>query len=267
MQLWANPSLKCVRLLSPRLVALSLLLITAPMSAAHATWSVVAVDPVTGEVGAAGATCYPDNATIAGIVPGKGVVVAQGLTSYPGRDFAIRMLQEGNSAGAVVDMVRSSRVDDSFFIVRQFRQYGVASLHGGEASVASSTGMFTRGARGRREAAGVSVQGNILASERVLDQTLEQFVNTPRSCGMAVALLNALEAGAREGGDSRCSAEQSALSAFLIVARPSDSPDAPTIRLIAPIQDPGGRNPVLMLREQLRARFAAQSITPHDCAF
>lgn len=267
MQLWAPRSLKHVRLLSPRLVALSLLAIAAPLSVAHATWSVVAVDPTSGEVGAAGASCYPDTATIAGIVPGKGVVVAQGLTSYPGRDFARRMLQEGSPAGAVVDMVRSSKADKSFFVVRQFRQYGVASLHAGEASVASSTGMFTRGARGSREAAGVSVQGNILASGRVLDQTLEQFVNTPKSCGMAVALLNALEAGAREGGDSRCSAEQSALSAFLIVARPSDSADAPTIRLIAPIQDPGGRNPVLMLREQLRARFAEQSIAPRDCVF
>jgi uncharacterized Ntn-hydrolase superfamily protein len=266
MQLWANPSLKCVRLLSPRLVALSVIFITAPLSVAHATWSVVAVDPVTGQVGAAGATCFPDTGTIAGIVPGKGVVVAQGLTSYPGRDFAIGMLQEGSSAGEVIDMVRTSKADDSFFVIRQFRQYGVASLHEGEASVASYTGMFTQGARGSREAAGVSVQGNILESREVLDKTLEHYVSTPKSCGMAVALLNALEAGSREGGDSRCSAEQSALSAFLMVAEPDDSADALTIRLVAPIQQPGEGNPVLMLRQQLRDHFAEQSIVLEECA-
>lgn len=265
MQLWANPSGKCVRLLSRRLVALSILFFAAQVPVAHATWSVVAVDPVTGEVGAAGATCFPDNGSIAGIVPGKGVVVAQGLTSYPARDFAIRMLQKGSTAGAVVDMVRTSEADDSFFIVREFRQYGVASLHAGKASVASYTGMFTQGAGGSREAAGVSVQGNILASGKVLDKTLEHFVKTPKSCGMAVALLTALEAGAREGGDSRCSAKQSALSAFLMVAKPNDSADALTIRLIAPIQKPGEGNPVLMLRQQLRDHLAKRSIVLKDC--
>lgn len=248
------------------LFALSLFAAVASSSVAHATWSVVAVDPSTGQVGAAGASCYPGVDTIARVVPGKGVVVAQGLTSDEARDYAARMLQEGNSAKAVVDMIKSGRVDKNFFVIRQLRQYGVASLHGGEASVASSTGIFTSGARGSREAEGVSVQGNILATVDVLDQTLAQFVNTPKSCGMAVALLNALEAGAREGGDSRCPAEQSALSAFLIVAHPGDRADAPTTRLIAPDQQRGEANPVLMLRKQLLAHFADRSISLDDCA-
>jgi uncharacterized Ntn-hydrolase superfamily protein len=252
-------------LMSARLLAISLFAVLAPLSVAHATWSVVAVDPLTGEVGAAGASCYPGVDTIARIVPGKGVVVAQGLTSDVGRDHAAEMLQAGNPAGEVVDAIKSSRVDKKFIVIRQLRQYGVASLYEGKASVASSTGVFTSSARGSREAAGVSVQGNILESRDVLDQTLTQFVNTPKACGMAVALLNAMEAGAREGGDSRCSAEQSALSAFLIVAQPGDSADAPAIRLIVPNQQRGEANPVLMLREQLRAHFAAQSIELKDC--
>jgi uncharacterized Ntn-hydrolase superfamily protein len=256
---------KHLRLKSLRLMTLGLFTVIAPLSVAHATWSVVAVNPLTGEVGAAGASCYPGVDTIAGIVPGKGVVVAQGLTSDAGRDRAIQMLREGHAADAVIDKITSHKVDKSFFLTRQLRQYGVASLQDGAASVSNSTGMFTRGARGSREAAGVSVQGNILASEAVLDETLEHFLSTPKSCGMAVALLNALEAGAREGGDSRCPAEQSALSAFLIVAQPGDSADAPSIRLIAPNQERGGANPALMLRERLRQHFAAQSISLEDC--
>jgi uncharacterized Ntn-hydrolase superfamily protein len=256
---------KQLKLKSPRILAVSLLALVAPLSVAHATWSVVAVDPLTGEVGAAGASCYPGVDTIARVVPGEGAVVAQGLTSDPGRDHAAKMLKEGSPADKVVDRITSGTVDKSFVVIRQLRQYGVASLHGGEASVASSTGMFTSGARGSREAAGVSVQGNILESRAVLDQTLEQFVNTAKSCRMAVALLNAMEAGAREGGDSRCPAEQSALSAFLIVAQPGDSEDAPAIRLIAPDQPRGGANPVLMLRQQLRDHYAAQGISLDDC--
>lgn len=251
--------------LGPRLLAMSLFAVVTSTSVAHATWSVVAVDPRTGEVGAAGASCYPGVDTIARVAPGKGVVVAQGLTSDEGRDYAAKMLQEGASADAVVDMITSNNVDKSFF-ARQFRQYGVASLHEGEASVASSTGMFTSGARGSREAAGVSVQGNILVTADVLDKTLSHFVNTPKSSGMAVALLNALEAGAREGGDSRCPAEQSALSAFLIVAQPGDKADAPSIRLIVPNQPRGGANPVLMLRRELCDWFAKQSVEVRECA-
>lgn len=253
--------------LLPRLLAVGLLAVATPLSAAHATWSVIAVDPRTGQVGAAGASCYPGVDTIARVLPGKGVVVAQGLTSDPGRDHAAKMLQEGNAADVVVDTITSSKVDKSFIAIRQLRQYGVASLHEGQASVASSIGALTQGARGSRAAAGVSVQGNILANETVLNQTLDQFVKTPKSCGMAVALLNALEAGAREGGDKRCPAEQSALSAFLIVTQPGDAAGAPTIRLIAPNQQRGGANPVFMLRGLLRDQLAKRSIALPECAF
>lgn len=245
--------------------ALTLFAVAAPVSIAHATWSVVAVDPITGQIGTAGASCYPGVATIARIVPGKGVVVAQGLTSYPGRDHAAKMLQEGNPANLVVEMITSSKVDKSNFVTRQLRQYGVASLQAGVATVASSTGTLTRGARGSREAANVSVQGNSLTSERVLDKALEKFVNTPTSCGMAIALLNAMEAAAKEGGDARCPAEQSALSAFLVVAQPGDNSNASSIRLIVPNQERGGANPVLMLRQQLRDRLAQDSSVLGDC--
>lgn len=237
-----------------------------PMSS-WATWSVVAVDTQTGEVGAAGATCWPDVAVIARLVPGKGAVVAQGLTSDEGRDLASKMLREGSTAQAIIDKITSEQVDKSYFLGRALRQYGVAALAPSGPATASYTGFFTSVARGVREAPGVSVQGNMLASEDVLDKSLEQYLKTPKSCGLAVALLNALEAGAREGGDARCSAEQSALSAFLIVAKPNDAANAPTIRVVAPNQLVGKANPVMMLREQLRKRMAEKSVLPDECSF
>jgi uncharacterized Ntn-hydrolase superfamily protein len=234
---------------------------------ASATWSIVAVDPETGEVGAAGATCFPDVAVIARVVPGKGAVVAQGLTSNAGRDHASKMLREGSAANAIIEAITSTRVDQSVAFIQQTRQYGVATFQDGKPTAASFTGRFTSHARGARAAAGVSVQGNILASTDVLDKTLEHYLNTPKSCGLAVALLNALEAGALEGGDARCSMEQSALSAFLVVAKPNDTANALTIRVIAPNQQVGEKNPVLMLRERLRNRMIEKSMLPRDCAF
>jgi uncharacterized Ntn-hydrolase superfamily protein len=237
-----------------------------PMGA-FATWSIVAVDPQTGEVGAAGATCWPDVAVIARVAPGQGVVVAQGLTSDEGRDHAAKMLRAGSAAQMVIDEITSKKVDKRFFIIRQFRQYGVATLQPSGPTTASFTGFFTRRARGVREGVGVSVQGNMLASDDVLNKTLEHHLKTPKSCGLAIALLNALEAGAREGGDRRCSREQSALSAFLFVAKPNDAPSAPTIRVIAPNQLAGQANPVMMLREQLRKRLTEQAMLPEGCSF
>jgi uncharacterized Ntn-hydrolase superfamily protein len=234
---------------------------------ASATWSIVAVDPQTGEVGAAGATCGPDVAVIVRVVPGKGAVVAQGMTSDEGRDHASKMLREGSGANAVIEAITSTRVDQNMALIRHTRQYGVIALQEGTPTTASFTGSFTSRARGAREAAGVSVQGNILASTDVLDKTLAHYLSTPKSCGLAVALLNALEAGALEGGDARCSMEQSALSAFLVVAKPSDAANAPTIRVIAPNQQFGGKNPVLMLRERLRNRMIEKSMLSRDCAF
>jgi uncharacterized Ntn-hydrolase superfamily protein len=234
---------------------------------ALATWSVVAVDPQTGEVGAAGATCGPDVAVIARIVPGKGAVVAQGLTHIEGRNHAGKMLREGSTATQIVDAITSRRIDQSMALIRHTRQYGVVALHEGNPSTASFTGQLTANARGVRESAGVSVQGNSLASVDVLDKALSHYLNTPKSCGLAVALLNALEAGALEGGDARCSVEQSALSAFLLVAKPNDAPNSLTIRLLAPNQQPGEKNPVLMLREQLRSHMTAKSMMSSDCQF
>lgn len=234
---------------------------------ASATWSVVAVDPQTGEVGAAGATCGPDVAVIARLVPGKGAVVAQGLTSIEGRNHASSMLRAGTAAQTIIEEITSTRIDESFVAIRQLRQYGVAALGQGEPTTASFTGFLTAPARGVREARGVSVQGNMLASEEVLDKTLQHQLSTPKSCGLAVSLLNALEAGSRAGGDSRCSAEQSALSAFVFVAKPSDASNAPAIRVISTNQRAGQANPVLLLREQLRQRLTELAMLPEGCAF
>jgi uncharacterized Ntn-hydrolase superfamily protein len=232
---------------------------------AHATWSIVAVDPNTGDVGVAGATCGPDVVVIAGAVPGKGALVAQGMTSFPARAHGLRLLQADKAAPAILAEMRSSRVDKAWYPIRQLRQFGVASLLGHEASTASFTGAFTGKRRGVRAAPGVSVQGNVLASTAVLDKTLSAFQNTQPSCGLALALLNAMEAGARAGGDKRCKPEQSALSAFLIVARRGDALDKPSIHIVPKNQNKHGENPVLQLREPLLQALEALAAPSADC--
>ncbi|MFT5573698.1 MAG: hypothetical protein ACI9FR_002633 [Cryomorphaceae bacterium] len=59
------------------------LLLTFPLYA-QATWSIVAVDPETGEVGIAVAICNPGAQFIAAVVPGFRMVAAQAETSHVG---------------------------------------------------------------------------------------------------------------------------------------------------------------------------------------
>jgi uncharacterized Ntn-hydrolase superfamily protein len=65
----------------------------------------------------------------------------------------------------------------------------------------------------------VSVQGNILVSEDVVDAAITAFEGTDGQ--LADRLLAALIAGADEGGDARCG-DQTATAAALVVARPGD---------------------------------------------
>jgi len=222
---------------------------------ASATWSIIAVDSATQEVGIAGASCYPGSAVIAAIVPGKGVVTAQGLTSIIGRDYAVSRLLQGDTAARIIEAVRSSEVDEDWFFYRWMRQYGIVSLNGNSLETSVYTGALTLPYRGSRQGDNFSAQGNVLR-DGVLDEVYAAFTASFRTGSLANALLVALKAGSSAGGDRRCSQSQTALSAFLIVAKPEDQPAQPAIHLIAPDQLEGGANPVDLLLDLYQKSIA-----------
>jgi uncharacterized Ntn-hydrolase superfamily protein len=215
---------------------------------AAATWSIVAVDPATREVGVAGASCYRNSQVIARVVPGRGAVAAQALSNLEGRDLAARRLAEGASPAEIVATLASARFDwRGLFPLHRVRQYGVAALG---APPASYTGSWTIGWAGAAQAAHVTVQGNILRGPEVVRDALAAFEASPAACTLGDRLMLALEAGAGAGGDRRCTFEQTALSAFVQVAGPEDDAEAPALRLVVPEEAEGGANPVEKLRHE-----------------
>ena len=65
-----------------------------PTSSRSSTWSIVALDPETGDVGAAGASCVPVNATVlAALVPGHGAAAIQAEFDIENRDRAFELLE------------------------------------------------------------------------------------------------------------------------------------------------------------------------------
>src|SRR5688500_10339251 len=67
------------------------------------TWTIVALDPRTGDVGIAGASCVPVKIdAIAALVPGKGVATTQAAFNVAHRDKTLLALQEGRAAADVI---------------------------------------------------------------------------------------------------------------------------------------------------------------------
>jgi MYXO-CTERM domain-containing protein len=177
---------------------------------AGATWSLVAVDPATGEVGAAAATCGKMVWFIAEVVPGRGAVVAQADTLLDGRDLGAEGLAAGLTPAEILDELTDPAFDPAF----ETRQYGVAALSG---EAAAFTGAETEDVAISMGDGSLTVQGNLLTGAAVVEDSFAAFQDA-EGLPMEERLMRGLEAGAAQGGDSRCPPERAAKSAFITVA-------------------------------------------------
>ncbi len=204
------------------------------------TWSVVGVDPVTGDVGVAVASCvetYGDG--VAALVPGKGAAATQAGFNIDNRNLVFRLLQEGLTAEEIVQRVTDPEWDEE----TDRRQYGVVTMHDGFVHVAGFTTPLRQGItmgedRVARYAGvmadasrGVSSQGNTLVSAAVVQDPLDAYRwEDPAGFNLlSDRLLRALEAGSIAGGDVRCNQgniRQTTSMAAILVARGGDPPYA-----------------------------------------
>lgn len=182
--------------------ALAIALLFAMPLAARATYSIVAVDRSTNQIGGTSASCVgnTDLHAIYGSVPGMGAVHAQALLGSPGRDLAVELLGMGVPPDMIIAMITDPSFDSNF----SRRQYGVVDLEGRSAGFTGTRTLdFAADRQGEIGSFVYSVQGNILTSGLVLDQSEEGFRED--ACDLADRLMRALERGAENGqGDSRC---------------------------------------------------------------
>ncbi len=230
------------------------------------TWTIVAVDAATGNVGVAGASCVPDMHVdgVAALVPGKGAAATQAFFTLENRNRVFQLLQAGVLADEIIrqvsDPIADSRVED--------RQYGVITISNGSISAKAFTGSNNPEWSGTQQDIGMSVtiQGNTLVSEAVVSNALQAFRSDSNLDHNTLPdrLMRALEAGSAAGGDSRCNndqVEQTAATAFILVARGIDEPyatsrfgvtdmgttDAPWLAISA-TESRFGPNPLIELR-------------------
>lgn len=209
------------------------------------TFSIVAVDTVTGEVGGAGASCL-DNSDISGGVliinelhPGKGAIHTQAYWRYGNQRLAGNQMDLGMSPEEIVVWLQENDVDGNPSI----RQYGIVDFDpSGNPRAAAFTGENCDDYKSHIVGPNYSIQGNILLGQQILDSMEARFLITEGT--LADKLMSALQGAKVAGADTRCMDEGvSSQSAFLRIAKQDDSGPPYFIDLVV-AETPYGAEPI-----------------------
>ena len=175
------------------ILVLALLLV--PALPAHATFSIVGIDPVTGDLGIAVASRY---FAVGAVVPwadaGVGAVATQAGVNVGYGPRALELLRQGLTAQQVMDKLFA----EDTFPGKDGRQLAIVDAKG---NIAVVTGEAAQQWRGHTKGKTWSAQGNILVGQHVVEAMGRAFDATNDE--LAEKLYAALKAGDEAGGDSR----------------------------------------------------------------
>lgn len=216
------------------------------------TFSIVAVDPDTGEVGSAGASCVDGAAGIGGVqiisqlVPNRGGINGQAwicVNPHVNLELGITEMMNGASPDEIIAYLIENDGCSSQNFNPQKRQYGIVDFdEEGNARSAAFTGDESDDYKGHIIGPNYAIQGNILLGPEILEQMEAGFVNTSGS--LADKLMAAMQGANVPGADSRClSRGTSSTSGFLMVAQPDDEFLQPSLFLNI-LEMPFGEEPI-----------------------
>jgi uncharacterized Ntn-hydrolase superfamily protein len=158
-----------------------------------ATFSIVTIDPATGELGVAVASKF---LAVGAVVPwaraGVGAVATQSYANVSYGPTGLELMAAGYSAGETLARLLADDPE------RELRQVGIVDARGGTATF---TGSACHAWAGGRTGPGYAVQGNILTGPEVVNAMAHTFETTEGP--LAARLLAALAAGDEAGGDRR----------------------------------------------------------------
>lgn len=222
---------------------------------AQDTFSIVAVDPNTGEVGSAGASCL-DNISFPGsggaiiisdLLPGRGAIHTQSYWVAANQNNARQKMQEGLSPQEIITWLKQNDAEGLFGNLK--RQYGIVDFDSmGQPRSAAHTGTSCFDWKGHRTGVNYAIQGNILLGPQILDSMEAHFIAT-EGLPLAIRLMYTLQGANVVGADSRCTANgTSSLSAFIRMAKPDDQADNLFLDLNVPSL-PTGMEPIDSLQK------------------
>jgi uncharacterized Ntn-hydrolase superfamily protein len=158
------------------------------------TWSVVARDKVTGQLGVAVATrFFAAGAIVPFVASNVGAIATQALVNpYYGID-GLQLLREGRSSRDALELLKGNDAGEAH------RQVQIVDASG---QVAVHTGKYCLPWSGHAVGDAFSVAGNMLAAERVIDDVFKTYVRNS-TLPFARRLIAAMLAGEAAGGDRR----------------------------------------------------------------
>ncbi len=178
----------------------------------YSTFSLCAVDPVTGQSGAAVTTRVPFvGRAVPWVRAGVGAVCTQASTMVEYGRTGLDLMAKGVEPRAAIAQLLAG--DDA----RESRQLGMIDMKGRSAA---HTGKENGDWAGSRQGLNYTVQANIMVGPEVVEAVAKTFEAT-EGLGMPLAerMILALEAGQAKGGDKRWGNLQ---SAAIKVADPND---------------------------------------------
>jgi uncharacterized Ntn-hydrolase superfamily protein len=178
----------------------------------YSTFSLCAIDPATGQSGAAVTTRVPFvGRAVQWVRAGVGAVCTQAATMV---EYGVRGLDLMAKGVEPKDAIAQLLADDSG---RESRQLGMIDMKG---RAAAHTGTQNSAWAGSRQGRTYTVQANIMVGPEVVDAVATTF-EASEGTGMPLAerMILALEAGYAKGGDKRWGNLQ---SAAIKIADPND---------------------------------------------
>jgi uncharacterized Ntn-hydrolase superfamily protein len=185
------------------------------------TFSIVAFDPATGELGVAVESKYFG---VGSVVPwakaGVGAVATQAQVKVSFGPEGLRLMEAGKSSREALETLLAT--DPS----RELRQVGIVDAQG---RPAAHTGTECVAWAGHQMGPHFTVQGNMLAGDKVAPAMAQAYETAQKVEGSELAdwLLAALQAAQAEGGDRR--GQQ---SAAILVVRANGGPGGDNDRFI-----------------------------------
>ena len=183
---------------------------------AQDTFSIVAVDTITGEIGSAGASCIAGSFILSDVIEGIGAIHTQAYWNATNQQNARNRMLEGLSPQEIIDWLVANDAQNN----PTRRQYGIVDLtRNGES--AAYTGINCDNYKNHVTGPGYAIQGNILLGQIIIDTMQTTFLNTQGP--LADRLMATLQAAKIPGADTRCAQYgKSSISGFVKVVRIGD---------------------------------------------
>ena len=240
------------------LLAASTLLVMARPDAAPAdgpdpwfgTFSIIAVDPATQELGVGvQSRAFGAGAAVPYAKPGVGAVATQASANRQYGPKAIALLEQGLSPAEVVKRITDEDPGRDTRQVAVIDAKGRSAVYTGKRVIDRNNDpkdlVHLGGFAGHASGLNFSAQGNTLASEAVVQAMAAAY---QRGTGtMAERLMDALDAGQAQGGDTR-----GMQSAGILVVKPLDPKSESTVERIVDIRVDDHEEPFKELRRLLQ---------------